>query len=182
LRSFSALNLSLLAAYDNQKPFMDSTVFTNLLNAGLNYLATEHDLRGWEAPAGWYHATAHTADLLKFLARSRHLQPDDQSRILSAIAQRLRDTDGYIFDHGEDERLAATVVSAAAFEEFAKQLGATSGAVRSSNAFEPKLFAAQQNSKNLLQALHVHISRFEDELSPEQRRLHQLVLTTLWEM
>ena len=39
-------------------------------NDALAYLAAELDLRGIEPRVGWIHATAHTADLLKFLARN----------------------------------------------------------------------------------------------------------------
>jgi hypothetical protein len=85
LRSFSALDLSMLAAHDLDKPFLEPAAFRELLAAALDYLAREKDVRGFVPGSGWHHSTAHTADLLKFLARSPRLTPEDQSRILAGI-------------------------------------------------------------------------------------------------
>ena len=45
LRAFSALDLSLLAALDNQHPFLGDAEYAALLSAALAYLAGEKDLR-----------------------------------------------------------------------------------------------------------------------------------------
>ena len=71
LRSFSALDLSILAALELQDPALDDSGYRGLLDDALAYLAAERDLRGIDPRVGWIHATAHTADLLKFLARIR---------------------------------------------------------------------------------------------------------------
>src|SRR3989442_13187184 len=81
LRAFSALDLSILAALDNQHPFLDDAELAGLLSAALAYLAGEKDLRAFDTRHGWMHATAHTADLLKFLGRNPRLRPADQGRI-----------------------------------------------------------------------------------------------------
>ena len=52
----------------------------------MNYLKDEQDVRGFDARLGWLHSVAHTADLLKFLARSPHLQVQEQAVVLKAIA------------------------------------------------------------------------------------------------
>ena len=174
LRSFSALNLSLLAAHDTQHAFLEAEDFEALLEGALVYLARERDLRGWVEGLGWCHSAAHTADLLKFLARSRHLHPEGQYMLLEGIANRMRDTDGLVFVHSEDERLAAAVVSVMArkdfdteaFAEFIDGLAQTSRAAGFGHDFDPRVFAAQQNCKNLTRALYVHLLRFED-LPPE---------------
>jgi hypothetical protein len=166
LRSFSALDLSLLAAHDNDAPFLDPDEFASLLEAGLAYLGAERDLRGWVEGIGWVHATAHTADLLKFLARSRHLDPAGQRRILDAIAARMASTAGHVYVFGEDERLAAAVLSLLAredqdpeaFEAFLNQLATTARAHAAADGFDPVRYAALQNSKNLLRALHVRLT------------------------
>ena len=72
-RSFSALDLSLLAALEVQDPALDAPGYRRLLDDALAYLRDERDLRGIEPRVGWIHATAHTADLLKFLARDARL-------------------------------------------------------------------------------------------------------------
>ena len=78
----------------------------------LAYLTDERDLRGLEPRVGWIHATAHTADLLKFLARDARFAPLDQG---TAARRRLEQADGAgdapVFTHAEDERLAAALVS-----------------------------------------------------------------------
>ena len=70
----------------------------------------ERDLRGYDAKKGWMHATAHTADLLKFLARNPRLSAADAARILNGIGAKIRDA-GEVFAWGEDERLASAVLA-----------------------------------------------------------------------
>lgn len=109
-RSFSALDLSVLAAYDLKKPWMSDEAFAATLDAALSYLDAEKDLRGFETGKGWVHAAAHTADLLKFLARSPRLSPAGQRRTVEGVARRLRSA-GLVFTWGEDARLAAALLS-----------------------------------------------------------------------
>lgn len=183
LRSFSALDLSLIAAYDAEHPFLGDEGYAKLLESALGYLERERDLRGWVEGLGWCHAAAHTADLLKFLARSPRLDPAGQYAILAGVARRLRETDGYVFVHGEDERLAAVAVSilgredldTEAFEDFLGELAATA---KLPAEFDPRAFAALQNSKNLLRALHVRLALAGD-LSPPLAELRGRVLATL---
>ena len=111
LRSFSALDLSILAAYDLEAPFLSPAEFESLLESALAYLRDERDVRGYTPPVGWRHSCAHTADLLKFLARSPHLKVADQERILEAVRAKLTRTGDPVYVWGEDERLARTVVS-----------------------------------------------------------------------
>ena len=112
LRSFSTLALAVLAAEDLQRPFLDAQQFDGLVDLGIEALGREHDLRGYVPGKGWGHATAHCADLLKFLARSHRLRPEQQSRMVDAIAERLRSA-GQVFVWGEDARLAAALTTIA---------------------------------------------------------------------
>jgi hypothetical protein len=109
-RSFAVLGLSLLAAEDLRRPFLSRAAFVELLNIGLTALARERDLRGYVEGKGWAHATAHAADLLKFLARNSKLIPSEGDRVVAGIADRLR-TAGQVFVWGEDSRLAAALGS-----------------------------------------------------------------------
>jgi hypothetical protein len=111
-RSFSALYLSVLAAQDLRHPFLSEAAFKQMLDVALQCYAREKDLRGYVPEKGWAHATAHVADLLKFLGRSPHLSQGDQKRIVSAIAQRCRNA-GSTFVWGEDARMAAALLSIA---------------------------------------------------------------------
>lgn len=112
LRSFSILVLSVVAAGDLKQPLIDAQHFDELVDLSLAELAHERDLRGYTADKGWGHATAHCADLLKFLSRSPRLRPEQQLRIVAGIEGRLRSA-GIVFVWGEDARLAAALASLA---------------------------------------------------------------------
>lgn len=109
-RSFAALSLSLLVALDNEEAFLTAEEFRTVLAATLAYLRDERDVRGHDRERGWLHSVAHTADLLKFALRSRHLTPVQQGEALAAIADKLERTE-VALTHGEDARLARAVLS-----------------------------------------------------------------------
>ena len=109
-RSFSALYMSVLAAEDLRKPFLSSAAFKEMLDGALRCYTDEKDLRGYVPKKGWAHATAHVADLLKFLARNPQLSLEDQKRIVTEVSQRCR-TAPSVFAWGEDARMAAALLS-----------------------------------------------------------------------
>jgi hypothetical protein len=108
-RSFAALSLSIVAAAELTQPVLGDAQFSALVDDAVAELEGETDLRGHEPGLGWVHATAHTADLLKFLARDARLTAAQQDRIVGAVAQRL--ARGPAFTWGEDERLAGVLRS-----------------------------------------------------------------------
>jgi hypothetical protein len=176
LRAFSVLDLSILAALDNQHPFLDDAEYAGLLSASLAYLAGEKDLRAFDPRQGWMHATAHTADLLKFLGRSPRLRPADQGRILEAVAAKLRGA-GATFAYGENERLAAAVQSLvlrkdfdpAAFSRFLAAVAEPAEHLWDQGPLvDPVRFAATQNAKDLLRSLYVALAR--SPAAPEAAR------------
>jgi hypothetical protein len=116
-RSFSALALGPIAILDNEAPYLERAEFDALLAAALAYLKDERDVRGFDPAVGWMHSVAHTGDLLKFLARSRHLRVEQQAAILTGISAKLRATDTVLVD-GEDERVARAVLSITARDDF----------------------------------------------------------------
>jgi|WetSurMetagenome_2_1015567.scaffolds.fasta_scaffold166365_2 hypothetical protein len=116
-RSFSALVLSILAASDLKKPFLSEAAFQSLLGATLDYLRQENDLRAYDPVKGWIHATAHAADLLKFLGRNPKLQKPQQALILQGIVNRLKSAH-LVFVWGEEGRLANALASLTAREDF----------------------------------------------------------------
>jgi hypothetical protein len=163
-RSFSALNLSVLAALDNREPFLEKDEFAALLDATLNYLRDEKDVRGFIPGPGWHHSTAHTADLLKFLARSSNLQTEDQSRILEAITSKFSTSGVYTF--GEDERLAHAVRSLvrredfeiATFDAWVDRFVIEAKSIWKDEPLSVENFASAENMKGLLRALLVIVS------------------------
>jgi len=171
LRSFSALELSLIAAFDNKRPFMSEADFQQLLAAALNYMNAERDLRGYDRDKGWMHATAHTADLLKFLARSPRLKNPDQAGILESVAGKLRQS-GQVFVFGENERMAAAVMSLVRRSDFDQQgfaswlagFVAEGKALWKNRPLDVGEFASVQNAKDLLRSALVQI----DSLDPAE--------------
>lgn len=167
-RSFSALELSLLAAYDLKAPFLTQTEYDALLGAALDYLRAERDVRGYDPEKGWMHSVAHTADLLKFLARSPRLAAPGQARILSAIAAKLEATGPLV--HGEDERLARAVLSlvrradfdAAAFRAWHSGYPARQKALWSAPRLDPAGYAALGNAKHLLVSLYALLAQVKE--------------------
>jgi hypothetical protein len=168
-RSFSAIGLSILAAADLKKPWMTEEAFDDLLGAGCRYLVAEKDARGFVPGGGWVHATAHTADLLKFLGRSPRLTPAGQARIVEAVAARLR-TAGVVFAWGEDERLAQALLSLVRRKDFdARPFEAWLGALAAENAalwkngpaIDPAAFVPVRAQKQALVHLAALLAREE---------------------
>lgn len=165
-RSFSALNLSVIAARENAAPFLSQEEFDRFLATVIDYLARERDTRGYDSTRGWIHAAAHTADVLKFLARSPKLAVPAQARILAAIDEKCR-TFGSVFQWGEDARLAQAVVSLANRADFEKPaFDAWLASIRTRRtelwahapAVDPVEFGKVQNLTLVLRAAYVSLS------------------------
>jgi hypothetical protein len=162
-RSFSALDLSILAAAELRAPALDVAGYRRLLDDALAYLGTERDLRGLEPRVGWIHATAHTADLLKFLARDPRLALADQARLLDAVWEKTTAAGTPVFTHAEDERLAAAIASlvrradfdAAAFDRWLARFAPLEKAASEKTPPAPAALDAAQNARNLLRSLYV---------------------------
>ncbi len=162
-RSFSDLVLSVLAAQDLRVSFLDSSAFNALVDLGVDSLQQERDLRGYVVQKGWGHATAHCADLLKFLARSPHLTHDQQARMIEAIAHRLQSA-GQVFVWGEDARLAAALSSLARrpdadpalFEAWFRSLREEHSRVWS-GTLEPALYVRERAQLNALSELAANL-------------------------
>ncbi len=175
-RSFSAIGLSILAAADLKKPWLGQDAFDDLLAASTAYLGAERDLRGFVAGSGWVHATAHTADVLKFLSRNSKLTPAGQARVVEAVAGRLR-TAGVVFSWGEDERLALALLSLTRRKDFdPKPFEAWLAALAAENmslwkngaAIEPAAFVPVRAQKQALVHLAALLAR--EEAPPETFR------------
>jgi hypothetical protein len=175
-RTFSALGLSILAAVDLKTPWMTPAAFDDLLAASTAYLGAEKDLRGFVAGSGWVHATAHTADVLKFLARSPRLTPAGQARIVEAISGRLR-TAGVVFAWGEDERLALALLSLTRrkdfdpnpFDSWFVSLASENAALwKNGSSIEPAAFVSVRAQKQALVHLAALLAR--EETPPEAFR------------
>ena len=181
LRSFSALTLSVVAARDNATPFLGDDEFRHLLDSALDYFRNERDLRGFDAAKGWIHTAAHTADLLKFLARSQRLRAGDQSRILSALLEKQRA--GAAFAQGEDERMARVAMSIARRADFDRAvfrewLDAAKLAAAFPKSPTVDALRTHQNVRHLLAALWTELS-VDDRPSEGADAARQMLRETL---
>jgi hypothetical protein len=166
LRSFSALDLSVFAALESVDPALDGAGYRQLLDDALAYLRDERDLRGLEPRVGWIHATAHTADLLKFLARDPRFTPADQERLLDAAWAKMTAPGTPVFTHAEDERLAAALASVvrrpdfdpAVLDPWLGRFIALEERVWEKAPPDPATLDASQNARNLLRSLHLLLS------------------------
>ena len=187
LRSFSALDLSIFAALESEDPALDDGGYRHLLDDALAYLHDEHDLRGLEPRVGWIHATAHTADLLKFLARDRRFTPADQARLLDAAWAKMAAPGTPVFTHAEDERLAAALLSVVRRPDFdpailgpwLDRFVTLEKQVWSKAPPDPGALGASQNARNLLRSFFLLLSLPEPVPTPNEAAVRGKVLATL---
>jgi hypothetical protein len=187
VRSFSALDLSVLAALELVDPVLDDSGYRQLLDNAFAYLHDERDLRGLEPGIGWIHATAHTADLLKFLARDRRFTVADQRRLLDAVWAKITTPGIPVWTHAEDERLADALRSvvrrtdfdAANLDPWLARFVALEQQVWAQLPPDAARLDASQNARHLLQNFFVLLSLPKPEPTPGQAEAQQSVLTTL---
>ena len=110
---------------------------------------------------GWINATAHAADLLKFLVRNPLTGVDDHRRVLDALRMLLTRATGPVFVDDEEDRLVLVVVDVIGRETidddelcdwidaFGSWLAGRSG------AFDPASRAAAVNLKRFVRTLHL---------------------------
>ena len=176
-RSFSALYMSILAAQDLRKPFLSATAFKETLDTALRCYAEEKDLRGYVPVKGWAHATAHVADLLKFLARSPHLSAEDQKRIVNGVSQRCR-TAHLVFTWGEDARMAAALLSIvdrkdfddSPFKTWFQALNTENKELWKSPAIDAEAYASVRAQANVLAHLAAKSASQKDNSAPSSFR------------
>jgi len=180
-RSFSALTLAAIVARDNAAPVLTPEEFGRIEQAALAYLRAEQDVRGYDPEHGWMHSAAHTADLLKFVARSRFLDRAGQTSVLDAIAAKLA-TAPAVFTHGEDERFARAVLSIVNRSDFDRAAFASWVAARKPPRLSARPTAlelsAAQNVKNLLAKLDVLLDG-DAQPSDALRSAHESVRAAL---
>ncbi len=109
-RSFSLLALKELASADLKAHFLTQQTFDELFDLAEKSLSQERDLRGYVEGKGWAHATAHTGDLIRTLARNPKLTAAQQARLIDAVIGRVRSAN-LVFVWGEDRRLATAIAT-----------------------------------------------------------------------
>ena len=181
-RSFSALCLAAIAEREARTPFMGEERYHKLLEAALNYLRDEKDLRGFDAKKGWIHATAHTADLLAELVRHPSFTQEDQGIVLKAIGQRL-ETAHVIFAFGEQDRLGNALAAmarrqdfvAAGFEAWLHQMDQGDQAIWKDSPPKMEGLLRFENDTYLLSGFVARISQGEVSSAAEEAKKAALV-------
>ena len=180
-RSFSALILAEVVRRDNEAGLLGSEIVLRWGDRATSWFVREQDLRGWVPGRGWAYAVAHGADLIGQLARSRHLGQLELTVLLDVVADRLLQPTGYVWRHGEDDRLAYSVmtvlhrnlVSFGVLEGWVARLG--TGIRRNPPRGEPGAewpTAMAANTGAFLRALHVQLAlgvRGRDDISADQQ-------------
>ena len=169
-RSFAALMLGYVINEDNKTPFLEESEVKETLNKALEYLANEKDLRGWLPEKGWAHSAAHTADLLWFLAKNKHIEPSDLKNILHGMSDKMAVPSGYLFVHGEDERMARAILAVMSREDaplegltkWLTQVGRVIELTDPTANFDPKIHSAYYNTKNLLRSIYFKLAHAEN--------------------
>lgn len=186
-RSYAALTLSLIIYRDNQTNFLTQVEIRSLLNQARQYLVSEQDLRAYVPDKGWANACGHTADLLKFLARSGHLEAQDLLRMLDSIADRLTaGSSQIIFKHDEDDRLAQAVLAAVRRDALtmyelndwlSRFTDWKTSQPKSPGDYHPAYHAIYQNIKSFLRSLYLYMEI--TPLSPEAYDILPELLATI---
>ena len=163
-RSYSALALALLAFRDVEDHFLDPNEVDRLLDAAVAYLLDETDRRGYVPGLGWINATAHAADLLKFLVRNPFTDTTQHRRVLSALQALLTRTTGPVFIDDEEDRLVLVVVDVIGREtigddelcDWIDRFG--SWLAEQAGSFDPPARAATVNLKRFIRTMHLALS------------------------
>jgi len=109
-RTFSLLIIPLAFELDSQTEFLTQEETIDIKNKVVQYLELEKDVRGYVVGKGWAHSTAHAADALDDIAKSRYMNHDELMEILHAIKSRVCiKNNTYI--NGEDDRMATAMMS-----------------------------------------------------------------------
>jgi hypothetical protein len=165
-RSYAALLLSVIAYADVRQPFMTGAEYDTLLDAALHYLAAEKDLRGFVPGKGFLHSCAHSADVLKFMARGQHANPARLERMLMAAADKMAAAVDTVYTHSEDERMAMAVLDivkrdmlgADTLAAFVDRIKSATKAAAAGGPFDVTIHATYMNAKNFLRALYFRLA------------------------
>jgi hypothetical protein len=169
LRSFSALMLSIIAYHDWKTDFLGDEEIAALLDAAIEYCEAEQDVRGYEEPYGWLHSAAHTADLLKFLARNPKTDESGQRRVLMAIAGKVTAPRTLVFTYSEYDRLGYVVLDvakrgdldSASYMSWIERLVAVKA--EETTAERNVYHAMYQNTKHFIRAAYFILAHQQDE-------------------
>lgn len=171
-RSFAALMLSILVYHDIKASTLSDNDYDRLFDASTAYFIAEKDLRGYDSEKGWLHATAHTADVLKFLARNEKSDKIRLQTLLDTIAEKLSTPQKHIYTHGEDERMALVIldvvkrglIAEKEYADWLTKLVVVKDNLKPAIALDEAGFGAVQNVTHFLRALYFTLTKNRAEI------------------
>jgi hypothetical protein len=110
-RTFATMILGWVVLRDARTGELDPGAVPRWRDGFAAWWAAESDLRGWDARLGWLHAVAHGADTARAFGRSPRLAAADLRGLLDTVVDRLFADAGYLYAHGEDDRLGYALAS-----------------------------------------------------------------------
>jgi hypothetical protein len=167
-KSFAALALSEVARADRIETYLTEDELRKLLVDAQHWFINISDYRGFSEEEGWRHAVAHGSDLLMQLALNPRVDAEGLRLIVSAVGAQAAPVN-HAYVHGESERLARPILSAA-------QRGAlsetdwTQWLAAIATPDEPdRVFTSQagliwrHNTMGLLLSLHANVALSQDQ-------------------
>ncbi|MBN2795706.1 MAG: DUF2785 domain-containing protein [Clostridia bacterium] len=153
-RSFSMLQIAVLLYSHEEKKDLTEKHIQIIIDEFCQYLALEHDLRGYVTGKGWAHAIAHAADVVKYLS---HLELSQQQiRQLLAVIRNKMMVDFCSYDYDEDERMAIGVVNLLRHYEYSEDWIHSFSILPKKNAL-PDDVITRINTKHFLRSLYFRL-------------------------
>ena len=167
IRSFASLMLSILVYYDMKQSWLSEGDYERLFATTCAYFIAEKDLRSYDSEKGWYHTTAHTADVLKFLARDKKSTTEHLQKILDSIVTKLTQPQEHIYTHGEDERIALVILEIVkrglldetVYIQWLADLMIVKDKLKPAITLDEPAFGAVQNVTHFLRALYFTLTK-----------------------
>lgn len=171
LRSTSLWILAFIIQRDAQVSFLDQSQYNDILDQIIVYAQKEQDLRGWVDDKGWAHTTAHIASLLAAIAEHPYANRENDEKILSLIAEHTTRLTKYVYQYGEDDRMAHTVsiilqanrVEVSFLKAWIAQLESVMDLASEGMPFDIQVFHAYSNTRSFVRALYYPIELCMEE-------------------
>jgi hypothetical protein len=161
-RTFATMIMAWVVLRDARTGELEASRVPAWRTAFAGWWRNETDLRGWDPRLGWLHAVAHGADTLRAFGRSPRLGGEDLTALLDLAVDRLLTDAGYLYAHGEDERVAYALASVLSRAELSAgdAIGWLDRIQSTLEAGEPGPMPAwASNTLRTLSALHVYTDR-----------------------
>lgn len=109
-QSFAMLMLAEVARVDRKSPFFTDNQRNHLVNAGIEFLQSIEDYRGYDSTIGWRHSVAHTADLMLQLSLNPAIKKQHLHKMLTALSTQIVAKNNHFYIYGEAKRMAMPVI------------------------------------------------------------------------